>query len=588
MELKKWETAILGEDRSVAAARIREAYEKKWITLDLSGCDTITTLPENWPESVSVLRLEDCASVELLPTLPEKLEELELIRCLRLHALPEKLPETLKALYLTRCSRLKILPQKLPESLIDLRLERCDIVETLPKKLPEKLETLGLINCAALETLSENLPSSLIALRLEGCVSIKTLPKLPMSLQILDLSTTISLRQIPNHLPDSLQEFYFRGRTGCTLLLDHLPSSLVVLDIRGNTTLRELPDHLPPNLQIMGYNPDQFNPQEAWYRKVGKTQEEMTSFKIAWSALKHEPYYASFESLLRRLGEHELKNSVLPTDVADVIMEVLQSPRVRTQIFEMAQSADQDCHDRPLSIFNTVQSLARLSRLQREGASIKDILNLAEGILKMALLDEVTPKIMTKQWREARRSANEAGNGPDVAEALEVQLALRYTLAETLNLPFKIGQPLYTDMAGLTVKDKRLAVDYVEKTLSDLTKKIERLASMPIIASYMHDLCYDDAEKIKNKYETLQEVLEDEQAHGKLNDQTYNDRYTQLAKEREAEMSQLLMRKLQTLYSRDGRPISVTETAAVFFKGPTMSATKDCSMLELSHTRALA
>lgn len=301
---------------------------------------------------------------------------------------------------------------------------------------------------------------------------------------------------------------------------------------------------------VESYDFDQANPQEAWYKKAGKTSKEIASLKVAWSAVKNEPYYAAFESLLRRLGNNVLKESVFPSDVVDIIVEVLESPSIRRQIFEMAQSADGDCHDRPLTIFNTIQSLARFSKLQREGASIAEIFSLADGMLKTALLDEVTFPLMTAQWKEGRRSANELGNGPNATEALEVQLALRHELGKTLNLPFKVNKPLYASIAGLTEQDKNLAIEYVKNTMDDLSKKMEAFIAMPMFLSYSQKMYDIEIKEIEARYAPLQEKLEDEALQGQWSSEVYNERCRQLVKDREAEINQLLMRKVETLYSR--------------------------------------
>lgn len=122
--------------------------------------------------------------------------------------------------------------------------------------------------------------------------------------------------------------------------------------------------------------------------------------------------------------------------------------------------------------------------LQQTGASVAKLLNLAEGILKIALLDEVTLPVMRKQWSEPKNprlplseenrrcSSNAEGNGPNVAESLEIQLALRHRLGDTLNLPFKVNNPLYAQgMAQLNESDTHFVLDYVNQTMTISRKK---------------------------------------------------------------------------------------------------------------------
>ena len=342
------------------AQRVRDAQDSRCTTLDLS----------------------DYPLVLSLPSLPDSLEELTTDSCDLLTALPD-----------------------LPDSLTDLFLEDCHLLRTVPA-LPPALQALKLLGGGLLTELPD-LPNSLTTLWLDDCHLLKALPALPLEgdFYSLSLSRCHSLTELPT-LPESLEEL---NLTGCSedLRYPSLRASILMFwNIDGD------------RIDFRFVSPY----QEAWYERAGKSSADIGQLRHSWAEIESAKFYGSFKSLLSRLGEDTLKDHLQPSDVVEVIEEVVESSTDRAMIFEEAQSAEQDCHDRPLRIFNTVQSLARFSRLQRENAPAADIFRLAEGMLKTALLDEATIPLMWKQWEEGRRTGNEGqGNaGPNLLEALEV------------------------------------------------------------------------------------------------------------------------------------------------------------------------
>lgn len=436
--------------------------------------------------------------------------------------------------------------------LLTLDLSYCLSLTKLPEHFPAFLTSLSLGYCELLTTLPEHLPASLTKLRLGWCRSLTALPEhLPASLTELNLEGCESLTALPEHLPASLTELDLAGCRSLTALPEHLPASLTELYLEGCESLTTLPVHLPPNLQIFGRAVPHTPPQKIWYQRAGKTEADIATLKQQWKHVETTPHAASFEALLQRLNEGKLKNSVTPAHVVEIIDEIIQSEETRTLIFDATQSADQDCHDRPLTIFNTVQSLARFSKLQRENAPVADILNLAEGMLKVALLDEVTLEVMNQQWKQGRRSTNKEGTGPNVNEALEVQLGLRYALGGTLNLPFKVQKPLYTAMAGLTEKDQEFAINYVNATMNNPDKKREGLVEQCMWATYLSSILAAEIENIKSIYAKTIENYDVANRKGFIREeQEYMTQISRLMIHRDDEIRGLLIEETSQILSR--------------------------------------
>ena len=511
-ELASWETAVPGEDRSVVAARLREVHEKNLTSLCLRDYPTLTTLPALLPSSLTELTINDCPALTHLPT---------------------QWPDKLISLYIALCPALSALPNQLPANLNVLKLSSCGALTALPAQLPSILKSLDITYCTSLQTLPAVLPEQLTALLLRHCSRLSALPQqLPAHLKKLDVAYCSSLAFLPDPLPKTLRELYLVGCQGLIMLPVVLPAELSIIGV--------IPSHLRLSTP----------PHEVWFQKAGKTSAELSELRAAWSNIIYTPFYRSFHSLLIRLGEAKLADSVEPLEVAQVIEEVLYCAATRQAIFEAALSADQDCHDRPLSLFNTIQSIACFSKLQREGAHVNTLLAHAEAMLKLSLLDEATTIVMSKQWQEKRRPANETEDGPDASEALEVQLALRHELGHALNLPFKVKQPIYAlPTAGLDEGDKQLALEYVNATLNDLARKAQGLVALPMWSAYLHSVLAAPVASVRETYQhTLNAMEEDSTA---LTTHEYMEKTQQLMVAQEAEIHALFVQKtLELLHSR--------------------------------------
>ncbi len=474
-----------GQTKEVSAL-IQEAHENRSTVIDLSAYPLVLSLP----------------------ALPDSLEELEIPEGPLLTRLPD-----------------------LPASLKHLTLSEFDLMENLPD-LPPYLESLFLTECNAIVRLPA-LPTTLLMLYTNHCSSLESLPQLPSGGNFHTLSVVAceSLRELPE-LPETLRELDI---TECSVALEDIRRPLG-LQVYIGTDGRLLSPAVVSN------------PHEVWYSRAGRSDSDIDALKESWSTVENAFFYQSFESLLRRLMDDKVKSFVSASDVAEVIQEVISSSEVRELIFEEAQTADQDCHDRPLVIFNTVQSLARFNRLQRENAAPEELLALAEGMLKLALLDEVTGRVMTKQWADSRRTGNSDNNGPNVSEALEVQLELRRVLGDELALPFKVSSLYSSAIADLNEQDMQFAKKFVQDRMNNIDDKIAGLISLPMWKLYMKQQCQAELKVLGDNYGNLLEQLENDL--GRLNSQAYDVKSRQLQAAREAEINEILSKRTKEWVSR--------------------------------------
>jgi hypothetical protein len=218
---------------------------------------------------------------------------------------------------------------------------------------------------------------------------------------------------------------------------------------------------------------------QQWYEAA---QQSIDDFNQKWEKLKSIDGFNAFETVLKRL----MANNVTTNEIVEVIESVIRSPEIRRLVFIAAQGADAGCYAHLLTIFNTAQVLARFDKLQSENAPQQEILALAKGMIRQNLLDETTLPVMRHQWSEGRRTCNGEGTGPDVAEALKVQLALRHQLATQLRLPFPIKKPVNSvDVAELNSSDKEFVVDLINKCMKDKDDLIDALIALPIWQLYL-------------------------------------------------------------------------------------------------------
>ena len=200
--------------------------------LDLSGCKSLTKLPDPLPEGLIELTLFNCQKLEFLPESISKLRKLKIINfqnCKSLKEFPVNyhFPNNLKKLNLSYCESLTELPDPLPKGLEELNLSNCKSLTKLPKPLPRNLKILNLSGCRSLTELPDTLPEGLEKLYLSGCKSLTKLPDpLPENLKKLNLSYCESLTELPDPLPKGLEELDLSYCENLT----HLPESLLDLD----------------------------------------------------------------------------------------------------------------------------------------------------------------------------------------------------------------------------------------------------------------------------------------------------------------------------------------------------------------------
>jgi hypothetical protein len=422
----------------------------------------------------------------------------------------------------------------LPDSLTGLRIPDGHLLTKLPD-LPESLEHLVVCGSAWLQALPD-FPPRLKGLVLADSTTLVALPNLPNTLEDLYLDGCESLETLPP-LPETLTALSVEGCLNLSVEYSQLPSGL-----------KSYTDQAGTEHDLSRGAPIAPTPHEVWYSLAGRSESDIDALKESWSAVKNTPFYKSFESLLHRLLEDDFEGLVSADDMVEVINEVIESSVARKLIFQEAQTAGQDCHDRPLVIFNTVQSLARFNRLQRESAPVEEVLALAEGMLKLALLDEATGHVMTRQWREGRRSSNRDNSGPNVSEALEVQLELRRALGDELALPFKANSLYSYLFATLSEHDRQFAKQFVQDRMADMAGRISGLISIPMWGFYVKQQCQTELEAIDEKYGSLLERLEDEKE--RLNSQEYDDKCRQIQAAREAEIDGVLYEHTKKLVNR--------------------------------------
>jgi hypothetical protein len=179
--------------------------------LDLSGCKSITRIPDSLPVSIKKLILVSCENIISLHDLPAALEFLFLDGCSKLVNLPMSLPVSLEEMSLWGCSRIIALPE-LPVSLKRLKLGRCNNLRELPTTLPRSLEELDL----------------------RFCENITHLPELPELLKKLNLGFCKNLVKLPEILPRFIEELYLWDCKKLTKLpLKIELEKLKILDVRG-------------------------------------------------------------------------------------------------------------------------------------------------------------------------------------------------------------------------------------------------------------------------------------------------------------------------------------------------------------------
>ncbi|XP_070682189.1 disease resistance protein RPV1-like [Malus domestica] len=280
---------------------------KSLVTLDLSGCSSLTNLvlldlygssklkslsSSIRMKSLKILDLSGCSSLEMFPEILEVMEELQTldISGSKIKELPSSINNLtgLRYLNLKDCKELKSLPSIIHmRSLITLDLSGCSSLEMFPEILEvmEELQTLDISGSKIKELPSSiNNLTGLRYLNLKDCKELKSLPSIihMRSLITLDLSGCSSLEMFPEilevmeelpelnlseskikELPSSINNLTglrYLKLTNCKEL-KNLPGirmkSLKILDLSGCSSLEMFPEILEvmeelPELNLSG------------------------------------------------------------------------------------------------------------------------------------------------------------------------------------------------------------------------------------------------------------------------------------------------------------------------------------------------
>ena len=595
-QLDQWENDAHPDeegDRHVAAMRIHTAYETGSRILDLQDMK-IKSLPI-LPDTVEDLNLNGC--VHLVKTVKSDIINRETADAIghTVTAYSQRIGGLMGG-YLAYCF---LLYHANPES-----FDFPNMLHSRPP-LPEQPSLLPLSsgrrimnathNLSDFNEIADNLPQTLRQFDIRyplvmmfglyngyrvgkkmGSLLSHVITRLPLPM----LQEHAITPNLPEPLPKNLKRLCLRGIpfevikvphaleqldvSHCRLLrrVSALENPLQRLDVTGCISLWELPTQRPHELQVVGFIPAEDRASlEKWYRKAGKTPQQLVELNQIWQDLRTEVGFDQFQTLLERMAEDVLCKVVKPQQVVDIIDEVVQAPAIRPILFSAAFEAAQDCHDRVLLIFDNIRALAKASALQRTGASDKEILEFAIGMVKQALLDEAVPRIMNQQWKDNRRHGNHEldgtgaianngrGSGPNMREALEVQLALRHQLGQTLNLPFLVDGMLFERCAGLNKDDKRLAMKYVEMEIKNQNGLIERLVAQPMWTHFIIQRFAEEIQSIKERYEQAMTSFEEANAKGlfKKPEAYFISELNQLVLDLENDIQSFLKAKTQTL-----------------------------------------
>lgn len=203
-------------------------------------------------------------------------------------------------------------------------------------------------------------------------------------------------------------------------------------------------------------------------------------------------------------------------DVIKVLEECIGNTVLQEKYVDLARDANTACNDRVLTRFNDMQVLAEVSRLQRDENQFghdnaRKIFDLVQKKVHQTLIDEQTLPLMTKQWKEGRRTPNGQGTGPNTHEALEVQLELRRQLGRDRDfpLPFPIRDTLYSrDQANLTADDITFVRAKVREELANEALRLNRLIAEPTWRDYLQ-------QKFQHEFEVSQQQWQ-EQAYSAM------------------------------------------------------------------------
>ncbi|TQD93882.1 hypothetical protein C1H46_020496 [Malus baccata] len=361
---------------------------KSLVTLDLSGCSSLTNLvlldlygssklkslsSSIRMKSLKILDLSGCSSLEMFPEILEVMEELQTLDMSgsKIKELPSSINNLtgLRYLNLKDCKELKSLPSIIHmRSLITLDLSGCSSLEMFPEIL-EVMEELPELNLS--ESKIKELPSSinnltgLRYLKLTNCKELKSLPSIRMkSLKILDLSGCLSLEMFPEILEvmEELPELDLSGSK-----IKELPSSinnltgLRYLKLTNCKELKSLPSIRMKSLvtlDLSGCSSFEMFPE------ILEVMEELQKLNLFGSKIKELP------SSINNLTGKELKT--LPSSICQ-----LQS------LYYLSLSGCTKFEVFP----NIEENMEELRALHLDGTSIKELPPSIERLQQLVLLN---------------------------------------------------------------------------------------------------------------------------------------------------------------------------------------------------------
>ncbi len=273
-----------------------------------------------------------------------------------------------------------------------------------------------------------------------------------------------------------------------------------------------------------------------WYRQA---KESTDGLEEKWEKLMDIPDFDEFATMLCRLGEKELKNKVNALEVVEVIQTAIKSHSFSELIFFYSQKSGADCHERPLSLFKTIQGFVRFHQLENINAEPKLLLKLAKGMVRQTLLETAAEMVYKKQWAEERSyefillKINRKQNEPldesaireydqawaklckqfEGKETLEYHLALCQVLEKDLKLPFPVNSVYAVGVADLTDTDIELAKEFVITCMANQENLVDILVAQPFWYEYIKKQCKVEIDDITNKFaQQLDELREAEEA----------------------------------------------------------------------------
>lgn len=537
IELEEWVQQAMGEeDRLVVASRIRQAYQNNMTSLNLSGMK-ITCLPD------CVGRLSQLEHLDLsrtvLTSLPNTIGQLASLKSLNvsrtaLSVLPDTLGDLLALQYLNLSRSLLM---TLPDTLGRLvNLQHLNLSRTLLAELPKTIGNLSRLRQFNLaRTFIETLPLTIGYLsHLEHLHLANTpLTSLPDSMgQLLTLYKLNLSRTLIKTLPDTMHDLlHLRWLDVSYTGLLAWPDWVDTLPALQHLNIKHTQIEMSPIKSVL-----------SWYKRAGVPEEE--GWRWYLFDFVRERYANCFLTLLHCLekvydqGINDIfSKQVFAQHVVRVLREMGCDAVLRRSALEIIGEEDADCEDRKLLTFNTIQSIVHSHVLQREAQTNKtDVtvkeLQLSLGMFRQSLLDEAALRVMQKQWEENRRTSNDEGTGPNLQEALEVQLALRCALGEVLKLPFPVKGMLYGKVAGLTSADIELAKTWVEQEGSDPKRQVRGLLAQPVWRKYLEDVFREKIDIVQQPFSEAMRKIDEDKEKETISNQVYLAQVTVIAADR--------------------------------------------------------